>query len=148
MLGGSLKPFRFILRGVPQGRYTDGHVSRREQRLVPLSFGIGCMVLVFVLLLVLAASHQLLAAVAASLISLALATLITHFARYKLSLHMIGISGAVATLCLLYGLWPLVLLPLGWLRWRVKAHTLIQAVCGSLFALLVPLVAFGLFGLL
>ncbi|MBO0794569.1 MAG: hypothetical protein J2P36_26955, partial [Ktedonobacteraceae bacterium] len=53
-VGISVAPFLFIWQGVRQGRYTDHHVSRREQRLIPLLFGLGCMVVVFVLLLLLA----------------------------------------------------------------------------------------------
>src|SRR5579884_4475155 len=46
VVGISLVPFLFILRGVRAGRYTDHHVSVREQRLFPLLFALGCTILV------------------------------------------------------------------------------------------------------
>ena len=51
VVGISMATFLFILQGVRRGTYTDHHVSRREQRAVPLLFGISCVITVFLLLL-------------------------------------------------------------------------------------------------
>ena len=148
--GFTAAPFLFIRQGVRRGRYTDNHVSVRPQRLIPLSFGLVCMILVFVLLLWLQAAPPLLATLTAALVSLALAIASTQFARYKISLHMIGVSGAVTTCCLLAGPAFLLLVPLivltGWARWKVGGHTPSQAVAGMTLAVVVTLIVFWLFG--
>ncbi len=136
VLGVSIAPTLFVLRGVRSGRYTDHHVSVREQRLVPLLFGAACVVITFILLLALHASRPLIATMTAVIVVLLLATLITRF--WKISLHLVGITGAVTAYTLLFGplflfLSPLVLL-VGWARWRVGAHTPWQAAAGVALA--------------
>jgi hypothetical protein len=145
-------PFFFIRLGVKRGKYTDDHVSNRAQRFVPLSFGLLCMVLVFVLLLFLSVPHELLATVVAALVSLALAIAITQFLRFKISLHMVGSAGAITICVLLFGPWLLVLTPLivliGWARWKVHAHTVPQAFAGTALAIFVTLAVFWIAGIL
>ncbi len=136
VLGVSIAPTLFVLRGVRSGRYTDHHVSVREQRLVPLLFGAACVVIAFILLLALHASRPLIATMTAVIVVVLLATLITRF--WKISLHLVGIAGAVTAYTLLFGplflfLSPLALLA-GWARWRVGAHTPWQAVAGVALA--------------
>jgi hypothetical protein len=151
-LGFTVAPVLFIRKGVRQGRYTDTHVSKRSQRLLPLSFGLLCMGMVFAVLLWLAVPPVLLATVVASLVAVSISLLITSVLRFKISLHMVGSAGALTTCLLLFG--PLLLLfaPLvvciGWARWRVRAHTFIQAGVGTLLAIVVTLVVFWLLGAL
>lgn len=139
-------PFFFIRLGVRQGRYTDDHVSNRTQRFVPLSFGLLCMILVFIALLFLSVPTMLLATIIAALISLACALAITQFLSFKISLHMIGSAGAVTTCVLLFGPLLLLLAPLGiligWARWKVHAHTILQACTGTLLAVLLTVTIF------
>lgn len=148
-LGFTIAPVLFIREGVRQGRYTDAHVSKRSQRLLPLSFGLLCMGVVFIILLWLAAPPVLLATVVASLVAVSISLLITSVLRFKISLHMVGSAGALTTCLLLFGPALLLLTPLvvciGWARWRVRAHTLFQAGVGTLLAILVTLVVFWLF---
>ena len=148
--GISLAPFFFVLRGVRKGRYSDRHVSKREQRLVPLLFALGCVVLAFLLLFFLGASRPLVATVTAVLVALLCAALITRF--WKVSLHLVGMAGAVTVFCLLFGprallLTPLVLL-VGWARWQVRAHTVLQACVGAGLAVVVTVGVFWLFGII
>jgi hypothetical protein len=150
-LGFTVAMFLFIRRGVKQGRYTDAHVSVRSQRFFPLSFGFVCLVIIFLTLLLLHASRQLLATLTATLAALLVALLLTQFARYKISFHLIGVTGAVTVCCLLAGpfflfLSPLILL-VGWARWKVEAHSPLQAVCGATLAVLVTLGTFRVFGI-
>jgi len=144
-------PFFFIRNGVRKGRYTDEHVSNRAQRFIPLSFGLLCMLFVFVLLLFLSVPRALLATVVAALISLACAIAITQFLRFKISLHMAGSAGAVTVCVLLFGPWLLLLAPLvlliGWARWKVGAHTVIQACIGTILAVLATFLVFRLAGI-
>jgi hypothetical protein len=150
-IGFSAAPFFFVRRGVKQGRYTDAHVSVRSQRLVPLLFGLLCMGLVFLLLVLLHATTALIATVIAALLTLACATVITHYGKWKISLHLVGISGCVTVLCLLASpiflcLSPLVVL-VGWARWKIQGHTLAQAFAGATLAILLTVAIFRVFGL-
>ena len=111
VLGFSLAPLLFIARGVRSGRYSDRHVSLREQRLIPLLFGMGCVVIVFLTLLSLRASPPLLATVTAALITLAIATLVTRFWT-KISFHLVGIAGTATVFTLLFGIVAVLLYPL------------------------------------
>jgi hypothetical protein len=45
--GISVAPLLFIWRGVRQGVYSDHHVSIREQRLIPLVFGLSSITITF-----------------------------------------------------------------------------------------------------
>lgn len=148
-LGISIAPFLFVRRGVQRGHYTDQHVSVREQRFVPLLFGVGCFLLAFVLLFFLHVATPLLATVMAALVALAIATVITRY--WKISLHLVGMAGAVTVLVLRFGplfllVSPLVLL-VAWARWKVHAHTPLQALAGTLLAVSVTVAIFWLFGL-
>ena len=147
--GLSVAPFLFILRGVRRGHYSDQHLSVREQRLVPLLFGIACTILVFGLLIVMRVPPALLAIVVAVLIVGVVTLAITRY--WKISLHLVGIAGAIVGLSLVFGpvfLWlsPLVVL-VGWARWRVHAHTIPQALAGTLLAIGVTFSVFFLFGM-
>jgi hypothetical protein len=150
VLGFSLAPLLFIAKGVRSGRYSDHHVSERSQRLIPLLFGIGCVIVVFLILLSLHTSSALVATVTASLITAVIATVVTRFWT-KISFHLIGIAGTATVFTFLFGigavpLYPLVFL-VAWARWRVQAHTVFQACAGTVLAVVVTLVVFWLFGL-
>lgn len=147
--GISLAPRLFVLRGVRRGYYSDHRVSMREQRFIPLLFMIGCVGAVFVLLSLLDASHVLMATVAAVIITCSIVLLITRY--WKISVHLVGMAGAVTVCVLLFGplLWLLSpLVPLGaWARWRVGAHTLLQTVAGMVLAVSVIVTVFWLLGI-
>jgi len=149
--GVSGAPFAFIRRGVVKGKLTDLDISKREQRLVPFLYTIGCMAISLALLVVLSVPKELLATFTGMVCAVALALLVTHFARWKISLHLIGISGAVLTLGLLASAWYFSLTPLialvGWARWRVKAHTPMQAAAGAFLASAVTIAVYLLYGL-
>lgn len=148
-VGTSAAPFFFIRRGVRRGRYSDHHVSVREQRLIPLLFGLGCALLVFLCLYLLHASQPLIATITATLVTGAIATVITQF--WKISLHLVGIAGTVTVFWLLFGPLFLVLSPLvvivAWARWRVCAHTPLQAAAGTVLAVGMTILTFWLFGI-
>jgi hypothetical protein len=150
-VGLSLAPILFIRDGVRRGRYDDVHVSVRAQRTVPLLFGLACMGSVFLLLIVLHATVSLIATVTAALLALLIATLITHYGKWKISLHLVGISGSVTVLCWLASPLFLCLSPLiflvGWARWKVQGHTLAQAFAGTALAVIVTVITFKLCGL-
>ena len=150
VIGISVAPLLFILSGVRRGLFSDHHVSIREQRFIPLFFGIGCMVIAFILLYFLGASHILTATITSVIVACAIAVVITKFT--KISLHLVGMAGAVTVFVLLFGPLFLLLLPLillvGWARWLVQAHTIPQAFAGTFLATSVTIITFWLFGIL
>lgn len=150
-VGLSAAPILFVRDGVRRGRYDDVHVSVRSQRTIPLLFGLACMGLVFLLLVLLHATTALIATVTAALLALGIATIITHFGKWKISLHLVGVSGSVTVIYWLAGpiflcLAPLIVL-VGWARWKVQGHTLAQALAGAALAIITTLAIFKLFGL-
>jgi hypothetical protein len=148
-LGISIAPFLFILQGVRRGKLTDHHVSKREQRFVPLVFGIACMMSSFILLFLLGASSLLIATVVAVIVACGISLIVTNY--WKISLHLVGMTGAVTVFVLLFGPWLLVLSPLvllvGWARWQVRAHTIFQALAGTALAVIVTIATFLAFGI-
>jgi membrane-associated phospholipid phosphatase len=149
VLGISVAPFLFIMQGVRKGKLTDHHVSKREQRLVPLVFGLVCMVLSFVFLYLFRASPVLIATVVAVIVACVISLIVTKY--WKISLHLVGMAGAVTVFVILFGprllvLSPLVLL-IGWARWQVRAHTIYQAIAGTILAVVVTVATFFLFGI-
>jgi hypothetical protein len=147
VLGISVAPFLFILQGVRKGRLTDHHVSKREQRFVPLVFGITCMILSFICLYLPGASPVLIATIVAVIVACGISLIVTRY--WKISLHLVGMAGAVTVFALLFGPRLLVLSPLvllvGWARWQVRAHTLFQALAGTALAVTVTIMTFLVF---
>ena len=144
-------PFGVVWWGVRKKKWTDLHVSRRSQRLVPLLFGLAGLVGMLASLLLLSVSRQLVATLVAVIVSFAVATLMTQFARFKISLHVDSAAGTVAVFCLLaspmfLALAPLVIL-IAWARWRLEAHTPLQLLAGAVLGAIAPVATFGLFGL-
>jgi hypothetical protein len=149
VLGISVAPFLFVWQGVRKGTYTDHHVSKREQRFVPLFFGLACTILSFLFLYLLHASFALIATMISVIVACGIALAVTRY--WKISLHLIGLAGAVTVCVLLYGPHLLLLAPLvplvAWARWEVRAHTVLQAIAGTLLAVGVTLLTFLLFGI-
>lgn len=150
VLGISIAPLLFIWRGVRKGQYSDHHVSKREQRFIPLLFGLGCMAAAFVLLYFLGTSRVLIATVTAVIVACGISLLITRY--WKISLHLVGMAGAVTVFTLMFGPRLLLLSPLvalvAWARWQVRAHTALQALAGTALAVSVTVAVFWLCGLL
>jgi hypothetical protein len=71
--------------------------------------------------------------------------------RWKISLHLVGITGATTVLVLIFGPLALGLTPLvplvGWARWQMHAHTLAQAVAGTALAVAIAFGVFWAFGI-
>jgi len=148
---GLLVPFGFIWWRVKKEKLTDLHVSRRSERLVPLLVGLLSLGGMLAGLLLLSASRRLVATLVTVIVSFTLATLITQVAKYKISLHIDSAAGAV-TVCwrlsspVFLALSPLVVL-IAWARWKLEAHSPLQAVTGATLAVAVTLTTFWLFGL-
>lgn len=148
---GLAVPFGVVWWGVKKGKWTDIHISRRSQRLVPLLVGLVALGGMLAGLLLLSASRPLVATLVAVITSFSLATLITQVAKYKISLHVDSAAGAVAVFCLLASPYFLALTPLvvliAWARWKLGAHSPLQAISGAALGVAVTVTTFWLFGL-
>ncbi|HLW00601.1 MAG TPA: hypothetical protein VKT82_18230 [Ktedonobacterales bacterium] len=149
---GLLVPFGVLWWGVNRGAWSDLHVSRRSQRLLPLLMGLLALSGMLAGLLLLSASRPLVATLVAVIVEFSIATLISQVAKYKISLHVDSAAGAVTVCCLLVNPIFLVLTPLvvliAWARWKLEAHTPLQALCGAALGVIVTVTTFWLFGLL
>lgn len=148
---GLLVPFGVIWWGVKRGLWSDLHVSRRSQRLVPFLISLLALGGLLVGLLVQSASRPLVATLVAVIVEVAVATLITQVAKFKISLHINSAAGAVTVFCLLISPLFLMLAPLvglvAWARWKLEAHSPLQALSGAMLGAAVTLTTFWLFGL-
>ncbi|MEU8295958.1 phosphatase PAP2 family protein [Micromonospora sp. NPDC048909] len=138
-------PFAYILGGVRRGRFTDHHVGLREQRRVPLLFGLCSVAAGLALLAALGAPRPMLALAAAGVVGLVVAVTVSHW--WKMSIHSAVAAGTVVVLVLTFGARLLVTAPLmalvGWSRVRLGDHTTTQVVAGGLVGGLVTGVVFA-----
>jgi len=141
----SILPFWYIVRGVRRGELSDRHVGERSQRLRPLLVAFGSVVVGAVVLVLLSAPRELLAAVAAGGVGLLVAAAVNHF--WKMSIHAAVAAGACVILALVFG--PLMLVTaalvglVGWSRVRLGDHTWTQVLAGYAIGALVAGVVFA-----
>src|SRR5690606_38991862 len=85
-------------------------------------------------LLVLTGAHQVVAAGVAGMTALALATIVTIFLRWKISIHAVAAAGSAAILTILLGPWLMLSWPvaaaIAWSRVRLGDHTVAQVCAG------------------
>ncbi|MEU6072419.1 phosphatase PAP2 family protein [Micromonospora sp. NPDC047074] len=138
-------PFAYIVGGVRRGRLTDHHVGAREQRRVPLLFGLGSVAAGLALLAVLGAPRPVLALAAAGLVGLVVAVAVSHW--WKMSIHSAVAAGTVVVLVLTFGVGLLATAPLlalvGWSRVRLRDHTVPQVLAGAVLGALVATLVFA-----
>lgn len=138
-------PFAYVLSGVRRGRFTDHHVGRREQRRVPLLFGLVSAAAGLALLAALGAPRPVLALVATGVVGLVVAVSVSHW--WKMSIHSAVAAGTLVVLVLTFGPRLLPAVPLlgvvGWSRVRLRDHTVAQVVAGGLVGALVAGLVFA-----
>jgi membrane-associated phospholipid phosphatase len=126
-------PWAVLAAGVRRGRFTDMHLSRREERPVMMAIGLASVTIGLGLMVLLDAPRELFALVGAMVAGVAVALVVS--AVWKISIHTSVTAGSATVLALVFGLWALVLAPLvvavGWARVRLGAHTVSQAVVGA-----------------
>ncbi len=134
---GSAFPMLVIYFMYKMGKVGDLDVTDRSQRTVPFILNILMYALGTIIMLALNAP----AIVSALMFCYTMNTLVTFLIslHWKISVHAIGVAGPFT--CLIYFLgWlysPLLLLiiPIGWSRVELKAHTLAQVVAGFLLSM-------------
>jgi len=146
VLFASAIPFSYIISGVRRRRFTDHHVSVREQRPVVLLVGIVSVLVGVALLVFLGAPRDLVALVGAMAVGLMSSMAVTLF--WKISVHAAVTAGAVVVLVLLFGpslaVLGLVVAAVAWARVAIGDHTPAQALAGTLLGASVAGTAFPL----
>lgn len=112
---------------------TDGDISNRQDRFVPLVVGIISYFIGFIVSLVLGVDNFLTALLLCYSINTGVVLLITF--KWKISIHTTGLSGPVGALILLLGpigavfgiIYPMLI----WSRVILNKHTLAQAITGG-----------------
>lgn len=130
----TLLPMGVIYYMFRKGLLKDMYAYERQTRFKPFMGAILCYFLGLIALI--AASAPLLVSVlmAGYMVNTIIMMLITL--RWKISIHASGIAGPATFLVYAFGIqfwWVLLLiLPVGWARLKLKAHTLSQVVMGFL----------------
>jgi hypothetical protein len=141
-------PLAYILIGLRRGWVSDMELSRREERprfiLVSLSSDLLALVL-----LGLGGAPRLIWLLALTYACLGL-TMFTISTRWKISLHMVGVSGFSALLVYVYGTpagWAFLSLPLvAWARLYRRKHTPAQLLAGAVGGALITALVLALAG--
>ncbi|MGW4639611.1 phosphatase PAP2 family protein [Sphaerisporangium sp. NPDC004334] len=143
---GGIAPYALVLWRVRTGQAGDRHITRREQRLVPLIISI-VMVLSGIVILVLGGAPGAVLAVQVALLGLGV-TMAPITRRWKISFHAAVAAGTVAILAAEFGpvaAWssPLVVL-VAWSRVSLADHTVKQTIAGAVVGAIVCWVAYRL----
>jgi membrane-associated phospholipid phosphatase len=141
LLFSAVIPYAVVRVGMRLGKITDHHIGVREQRRVPLLFGVGSVLAGVVVLAVLRAPRELVAMVVVMLVVLVGVGAVNL--AWKLSAHAAVAAGSVAVLVMTFGP-PLLAAAtlvglIGWSRVRLGDHTTGQVLAGTLLG--VPLAA-------
>jgi membrane-associated phospholipid phosphatase len=132
LLFGSILPLAIIFALYKTGKIGDMEVTERSKRWMPfigaiLSYAVGTW-----LLLVLVAPSLVTALMFCYFGNTIITAIISL--RWKISVHAVGVSGPITvlfySLSLLYILWLLIIIPVGWSRVELKAHTWAQVTVG------------------
>jgi membrane-associated phospholipid phosphatase len=129
---GTVLPMVIILYMFRRGTLKDLYAFDKETRWKPF-LGATISYLLGLLALIVASAPQLISVLMACyVVNTVIMMLITL--RWKISIHASGIAGPATYLVYVFGiqLWPvfLLLLPVGWARLKLKAHTLSQVFAG------------------
>ncbi|MFC4144750.1 phosphatase PAP2 family protein [Micromonospora mangrovi] len=140
----SVVPYAVIWVGVRRGRLTDHHIGVREQRRMPLVYGLLSVLVGLSVLILAGAPQPLIAMVVVMLAVLLVVTAINQ--AWKLSAHSAVAAGSVSVLIIVFGpaLSPslAIVALVCWSRVRLRDHTIGQVVAGSLAGTLVAVPTF------
>jgi membrane-associated phospholipid phosphatase len=129
---GTILPMGIIYAMLRKGMLKDVYASDRQTRFKPFMGAVLSYLLGLAALIVASAPDLVLVLMAGYLLNTVIMMLITL--RWKISIHASGLAGPATYLVYIFGihLWPIFLLivPLGWARLELKAHTLSQVAMG------------------
>ncbi|MCC5580375.1 phosphatase PAP2 family protein [Microtetraspora sp. AC03309] len=147
-VSGGVLPYGLVLWRVARGKANDRHITRREQRLVPLAISVA-LVLGGVVVLLLAGAPSTVLAVQGALLGMGVVMLpITRL--WKISFHTAAVAGAAAILTVEFGPWAWICWPfaalVGWSRIMLRDHTPAQVVAGAVAGVAVCWPVYALIG--
>lgn len=135
----TLLPMVVIYYMIRKGILKDIYVYDRQNRFKPFMGATLCYLLGLIALLLVSAPFLVLVLMAGYLVNTVFMMLITL--RWKISIHASGVAGPATFLIYVFGiqfLWTLLLIiPVGWARLKLKAHTPSQVVVGFLLTVAV-----------
>lgn len=141
----SVVPYGIIYLGVRRGRLTDHHIGVREQRRMPLVYGLLSVVIGLGVLIRFGAPPPLVVMVVVLFVVGVMITVINQV--WKLSAHTAVSAGSAAVLTLVFG--PallvsfLVVALVAWSRVRLRDHTVGQVVTGAVAGVLIAAPTFS-----
>lgn len=148
-------PFVDLVIRLKLGKVSDFHVTKKEERTVPMLFNIGYLTVGAVILWLLGAPKEIVAIEVSSLFMIAVALVVTF--RWKISLHAIGLVEIYVLLLLVFRSWsfvlwtlfiPALIVAVCWARVYLRKHTVPQVLVGSAAGAAIPVLTFLAFGLL
>jgi hypothetical protein len=142
----SAVPYGIIYLGVRRGKLTDHHIGVREQRRMPLVYGLLSVLVGIAALIVLGAPRQLIAMVVVMFVVLLVTTAINEI--WKLSAHAAVSAGSASVLVVVFGpalvISFLVVALVGWSRVQLRDHTAAQVMAGAVSGALIAAPTFVL----
>jgi len=128
-------------------KISDPDLSDRRERFVPYISIVGLYIIGFFVFWLLQAPYPILAITASYIVVTFIGAFVSLF--WKISMHMAGVAGPVTALVFLVNpifiLAYLLLIPLGWARYTLKKHTLLQIIMGSGFSVLLTFIVIRFF---
>ena len=141
----SVAPLAFVLWGVRNGRFSDHHITQREQRTWPFLFGLTSVCAAIAAMMMFNAPREILAVAVTSMVGGLVLFALTRIT--KPSMHTATVAGSTVMLVIHFGPYTLpilILIPLvGWGRMKVRAHTLHHVVLGGATGALAAAILFG-----
>jgi len=135
---GTVVPILIIILLTRRGVISDFFVSEKTERTKPFAGAISSYVVGSLLLLLLSAP-PIVTGLMLCYAGNSLALLLIN-RRWKISVHASGIAGPTTALIVSLGAWACVffalLIPVGWARMALKAHTPTQILAGALLTIL------------
>jgi membrane-associated phospholipid phosphatase len=143
----SLIPLTIVYVLARHGTIPDIWASHRETRVIPFS-GAICSYVVGSLALIAVKSPAIITSLMLCYVGNTVVMMLISF-KWKISVHASGIAGPLTALVYAVGVTaiPLLLLvvPVGWARLKLKAHTLAQVVAGALLTIVITWIQLGIY---
>jgi membrane-associated phospholipid phosphatase len=147
LIFASLIPLTIVYALARHGTIPDIWASVRETRVIPFS-GAICSYVVGSLALVAMRSPAIITCLMLCYVGNSVVVMLISF-KWKISVHASGIAGPLTALIYVVGLTalPLLLLvvPVGWARLKLKAHTPTQVVAGALLTIVTTWIQLGIY---
>ena len=144
---GTFVPLLIIILLSKHGVVSDVFVTEREERAKPFAGAVISYLVGSLVLWSLNAPKLVTALMLCYAVNTIVMMLITR--RWKISVHASGIAGPTTVLIAAVGAWASILfallIPVGWARIRLKAHTPMQLLAGALVTIAATWVQLGIY---